>query len=235
VSGNPATPDAVVPGPATRGLRLGPRGRSPGGRLRAARRRRPVDRMLPGPRSGGPRAPSLGHSGPGCTRRARDQRSTHRGRARRLPSSSWTAGPWTSFGTRRSFSATSTAATGTRSDSPATSQVRCFQARKALGEDLLPVIRLHHLRHTRHLAACRRRAGEGRLRAPGPCERDDHAHRLPARAPRDGTPSAQPAGRVLTNERARMSRPISSSKTARARAALSEPLTPRRGGSCQAA
>jgi integrase len=148
VSGNPATPDAVVPGPATRGLRLGPRGRSPGGRLRAARRRRPVDRMLPGPRSGGPRAPSLGHSGPGCTRRARDQRSTHRGRARRLPSSSWTAGPWTSFGTRRSFSATSTAATGTRSDSPATSQVRCFQARKALGEDLLPVIRLHHLRHT---------------------------------------------------------------------------------------
>ncbi len=55
--------------------------------------------------------------------------------------------PWTSCGIRRSCSATSTAPTGTRSGSPPLHRPG-RQARTALGEDLLPSIRLHDLRHT---------------------------------------------------------------------------------------
>src|SRR4051812_5207038 len=57
--------------------------------------------------------------------------------------------------------------------------------------------------HSRHPAAGRRRAGQGRLRAPRPRQRHHHAHRLPARAPRHGPRGRRALRRVarrLTRE-----------------------------------
>ncbi len=73
-----------------------------------------------------------------------------------------------------------------------------IQAREALGEDLLPVVRPHDLRHTsRHPAAGTRRAGEGRPGASGSRERHHGAHRPPAREPGKGRQAADRSAALL--------------------------------------
>ena len=57
------------------------------------------------------------------------------------------------------------------------------QARKALGEERLPVIRLHDLRHAHATQLLADGVPVKVVGASGPRTRHDHAHRLPARAP----------------------------------------------------
>jgi integrase len=72
------------------------------------------------------------------------------------------------------------------------------QARKALGEERLPVIRLHDLRRTHAtLLLADGVPGGGRLRATGARERHHHADRPPARAPGMGREAADRFGALL--------------------------------------
>jgi hypothetical protein len=71
-----------------------------------------------------------------------------------------------------------------------------LQARMVLGEEPLPVIRLHDLRHTH--ATLLLAAGEpvNVVSEPRSRQRDHHPDRLPARAPRHGATGSRPVRRA---------------------------------------